>query len=159
QPRRSMRAMISPTSPRSTASGLMRINERSRAIERRSLLRGSPSSRSRLEGRELPDRRGLDRSLAVRADLPQGFERRLAVHAGLPQLRRAHRAHEVVRTDLSAADRAVQVAAREAVLHRADLELALAYVLQILRRTEEHVDQRPDERDQPERDRRPDEER
>ena len=50
------------------------------------------------------------------------------------------------RVDLGAADRAVQVALREAILHRLDLELALAHVLEVLRRPEEHVDERAEER-------------
>ena len=40
----------------------------------------------------------------------------------------------------------MQVTAREPLLHRLDLELALAHVLEVLGRPEEHVDQRPDER-------------
>src|SRR5262249_17772022 len=38
----------------------------------------------------------------------------------------------------------------ESPLDRADLELALADVAEVLRRAEEHVDQRPDDRDDPE---------
>ena len=48
--------------------------------------------------------------------------------------------------DLGTADRALQVAAAEPLLHRPDLELALAHVLEVLGRAEEHVDQRADER-------------
>ena len=56
--------------------------------------------------------------------------------------------------DLRAADRAVEVAAGEPLLHRLDLELPLAHVLEVLRRPEEHVDERADVgRDQPDRDR------
>ena len=66
--------------------------------------------------------------------------------ARLPQLRRADRADEELLVDLGAADRAVEVARAEPPLHRLDLELALAHVLEVLRRAEQHVDQRPDER-------------
>src|SRR2546430_15304322 len=155
-----MRPRISPASLRSTASGLIRMSDRSTAIERTSLLGATPSpGRANLEGREL-DRDRLDRRLAVRADLPEGLERRLAVGAGLLQLRRADRTDEELRRDLRPADRAVQVTAREPLLHRLDLELALAHVLEVLRRPEEHVDQRPDEgRHEPEQRRHRDEPR
>src|SRR5437867_11837046 len=134
-----MRPRISPASRRSTASGLIRMSDRSTAIGRTSLLGATPSSgRANLEGREL-DRDRLDRCLAVRTDLPERLERRLAVRAGLLQLRRADRTDEKLRRDLRAADRAVQVAAGEPLLHRLDLELALAHVVEVLRRPEEHV--------------------
>src|SRR6266542_5333898 len=157
-PRRSMRARISPTSPRSTASGLIRMSERSTAIERPSLLRAAPpSGRTDLEGRELDGSR-FDRSLAVRTDLPERLERRLAVGTGLLQLRRADRADEKVGGHLGATNRAVEVAACKTLLHRPDLELALAHVLEVLGRPEEHVDERADERrHEPEQDRRTDE--
>src|SRR5438552_981542 len=141
-----MRARISPASRRCTASGLIRISERSTAkaaevYSGRGLLSGAPATarRPHLERRELDGGR-LDRCLAVRADLPERLERRLAVGAGLFQLRRAHRTDEEIRGHLGAADWAVEVAAREALLHRLDLELPLADVLEILRRAEEHVD-------------------
>src|SRR5581483_5405229 len=73
------------------------------------------------------DSRRLDRGLAVRAHLPERLERRLAV-----------RAHEERDVDLGPAHGAVEVALREPVLHRLDLELALANVLEVLRRPEEH---------------------
>src|SRR4051812_50169985 len=108
-----MRPRISPARRRCTASGLIRISERSTAIERGSLLRAPPSSRrSRLERGELDGSR-LDRSLAIRTHLPEGLEGRLAVDACLLQLRRAHGADEKVRPDLRAADRAVEVTAGE----------------------------------------------
>src|SRR5439155_26755414 len=92
-----MRARISPASRRCTASGLIRISERSTAIERGSLLRApSPSGRSNLERRELDGGR-LDRRLAVRTDLPERLERGPAVRARPVQLRRAERAAEDVR--------------------------------------------------------------
>src|ERR687888_2512960 len=111
KPRCSIRARISPPSRRSSASGLIRISERSRAIERRSLLgAASPSRRADLERREL-DGGGFYGRLAVRADLPQRLERGLAIGARLLQLRRAHRADEEVGSDLRAANGAVQVTA------------------------------------------------
>src|SRR3954469_17282494 len=148
-----MRPRISPARRRCTASGFIRISERSTAIERGSLLRAPPSSRrSRLERGEV-DRSRLDRRLAIRTDLPEGLEGRLAVDACLLQLRRAHGTDEKVRADLRAADRAVEVAAGQPLLHRLDLELALPHVLEVLRRAEEHVDEGPDERrDKPEHD-------
>src|SRR4029450_13211050 len=96
KPRRSMRPRISPARRRCIASGLIRISERSTAIERGSLLRAPPASgRSRLERGELYGRR-LDRRLAVRAHLPECLERSLAVGARLLELRRADRADEEV---------------------------------------------------------------
>src|SRR5690349_17463364 len=107
-----MRPRISPASRRCIASGLIRISERSTAIERGSLLRApSASRRSRLERRELDGGR-LDRRLAVWTHLPERLERRLAVHARLLQLRGADRADEELRADLGAADRTVEVATR-----------------------------------------------
>ena len=67
-------------------------------------------------------------------------------HARLLQLRRADRADEELGLDRGAADRAVRVVAAEPLLHRPDLELALADVLQVLGRPEEEVDERPEER-------------
>ena len=64
----------------------------------------------------------------------------------MPEARRAHRAREVRRLDLRAANGAALVDLGEPLLHRLDLELALARVLQILGRSEEHVDDRPEER-------------
>src|SRR5438094_4905149 len=141
-PLRSIRARISPASFRWTASGLIRISDRSTAIERTSLLGASPPPRgSHLERREL-HRRGLDGRLAERAHLPERLQRRLAVGARLLELRRADRADEEVGRHLRATDRAIEVAACEPLLHRLDLELALAHVLQVLGRPEEHVDER-----------------
>src|SRR5207248_9827484 len=82
----------------------------------------------------------LDRGFAVRADLPQRLERPVAVGARLAQLRRTHRAHEEVLLHLGAADGAMEIAVPEALLDRLDLELALADVLEVLGRAEEHVD-------------------
>src|SRR5438094_3234633 len=118
----------------------------------------APGRRQGLRLAEL-DGHGLDRRLAVRADLPERLERRLAIAARLAQASRAHGAHEKGGIDLCAADRAVQLTPREALLHRLDLELALAHVLEVLGRTEEHVDDRADERHEAEQRRHPDEPR
>src|SRR5215207_2476062 len=92
------------------------------------------------------DRGGcLDTRLAERADLPKRLERLLAVHSRLLELRRADGTDEKRHVDLGPADRAVEVAHREPLLHRLDLELAFAHVLEVLRRPEEHVDDRPEE--------------
>ena len=56
----------------------------------------------------------------------------MAPDARLPKLGRADGADEEVLLDLRATDRALQVAAPEAFLHRLDLELALADVLDVL---------------------------
>ena len=91
-------------------------------------------------------KRRRDLRRAVRADLPERLDRLPARRAGVPQPRRADRAREVRRLDLRAADRAALVDLREPLLHRLDLELALARVLEVLGRPEEHVDDRPEER-------------
>src|SRR5262245_28878109 len=104
-----MRPRISPASRRCIASGLIRINERSTAIERGSLLRAPPTSRrSRLERGEL-HRGRLDGRFAIRTHLPERLERRLAAHARLLQLRRADGTNEEVGADFRAAHRAVQI--------------------------------------------------
>src|SRR5256885_16436133 len=115
-----MRVRISPTSRRCTASGLIRMSERSSAkaaevYSGRGFLPGAsaPARRPHLEGRELDGGR-LDRCLAIRADLPERLERRLAVRARLLELRRAHRANEKLSGNLRGADRAIDVPAREA---------------------------------------------
>src|SRR5206468_959829 len=97
-----------------------------------------------------PPRRQLERlgrlhgRLAVRAHLPRGLERRLADVARLTQARGANGAHEERRLDLGAANRAPPLA--EPLLDRPDLEPALADVLEVLRRAEEHVDEDAEER-------------
>src|SRR3954453_20248357 len=145
-----MRERISPARRRSIASGLTRISERSTAIERGSLLRAPPPpGRSCLEGRELDGGR-LDRRLAVRADLPERLERRLAVHARLLQLRRADRADEEVALDLRATHGALELTPTEPRLHLLDLELALAHVVEVLRRAQQDVDDDADDRDETE---------
>ena len=68
------------------------------------------------------------------------------VHAGLLQLRRADGADEEVALDLGAAHRALELAPAEPRLHLLDLELPLAYVVEVLRRAEQHVDEQADER-------------
>src|SRR4051794_39662641 len=96
----------------------------------------------------------------MRANLPERLERRLAVRARLLQLRRADRTDEIRHVDLRAAYGTMQVALREAVFHRLDLELPLAHVFEVLGRAEEHVDERADERHRdPEQDGHPDEPR
>src|SRR5580765_5146758 len=135
-----MRPRISAASLRRTASGLIKMSvcwtaTRGSVVvalaEAAGLLAPptppGPQRRHRNRGR-------LDRRLAERAHLPERLERRLARRARLLQLRRADRAYEVARVDLRPADRAVEVALREPVLHRLDLELALADVLEVLRR-------------------------
>src|SRR5688500_8490442 len=95
---------------------------------------------------EIFDRAGrLDRRLAVRTHLPERLERSLAAPASFLQLRRADWAREELRLDDRATDGAPRCLA-ERLLHRLDLELPLAHVLEILRRPEEHVEQRPEER-------------
>ncbi len=62
--------------------------------------------------------------------------------------------------DLRTADGTPLVGLRETLLHRFDLELALTRVLDVLRRPEEHVDDRPEERrEEPEQRRQSDEPR
>ena len=80
------------------------------------------------------------------AHLPQRLERRVAVRAGLLEPRRAHGTHEERRLDARPADRALAAAQTEPLLHRLDLELALAHVLEVFRGAEEHVDERTEER-------------
>ena len=91
-------------------------------------------------------RLAADRRLAVRADLPRGLERPVAHPARLAEFRRADRAHEEVGVDRATADRALLLTLIEPPLHRLDLELALAHILEVLGRAEEHVDERPEER-------------
>src|SRR4051794_39749421 len=91
-----------------------------------------------------------DRGRAVRADLPQALERPVAGSARLFELRRADRADEVGVLDLAPADGAVRLDDREAPLEGPDLDLAGPRVLEGLRRTEEQIDERPDERHEPE---------
>ena len=44
-------------------------------------------------------------------------------------------------------DRAAKIDRRDALLHRLDLEVPLAHVLEVLGRAEEHVDEHPEVRD------------
>ena len=71
--------------------------------------------------------------------------RRTITHACL-RARRADRADDEGRVDPAAADRAAEVVVGKPLLHRPNLELALAHVLEVLRRPEEHVDERAEER-------------
>ena len=98
---------------------------------------------------ELDRRRRLDRRFAVRADLP-------SVSSGALQFTQAwrsggaDRAHEKAFLDVGSAHRAVQLSAREPLLHPLDLELAFPNVFEVFGRPEEHVDQRADNRNQAE---------
>ena len=148
---RSKRARISPASARCTASGLISTSVRSTAIGRGvycelGRCRSRRGGCSALRVAKL-DRRRLSTGVSQYGQTCQSASSgALAVRARLLQLRRADRADEERRLDLGAADRAVQVAPGEPLLHRLDLELALAHVLEVLGRPEEHVDQRADER-------------
>ena len=87
-----------------------------------------------------------DRRLAVRADLPGRLERAVAVRctpAAASSCRPGRRGSPArPRSRRPCSD----VAAAEAALDRLDLELALADVLEVLGRAEQHVDQRAEER-------------
>src|SRR5581483_9859211 len=108
----------------------MRISVRSSAT--------AADYKRRLRSPNIPGRRScgrarrVDRRLAVRAHLPERLERCPAVHARLPELRRADRTDEEARVDVRATDRAHEPGPRQPVLHRLDLELALADVLEVL---------------------------
>src|SRR5262249_14306861 len=78
--------------------------------------------------------------------LPERLEGRLARRTRLLQPGRADGADEERRLDVRAADRALGAAGLEALLDRLDLELALAHLVEILGWTEEHVDERAEER-------------
>src|SRR5438067_124487 len=93
--------------------------------------------------------RGIRRAdrLAQRRDCALPFDDERERGAGSDEL-----------ADLRATHRAVQVTARQSVLHRTDLELTLAHVFEVLGRAEQHVDEWTDERNQAEADARPDEE-
>src|SRR5215470_7822066 len=143
KPRASIRPRISPASRRCTASGLIRMRLRSTAIG--SAPAGAPRPPCPERGRRSRVR-WLDRRLAIRADLPDRLERRATAHAGLLELRRADGTDEVARVDLCVTHGTADVR-RHAVLDRLDLELALAHVLEVLGRAEQHVDERADKRD------------
>ena len=83
---------------------------------------------------------------AVRAHLPDLLERRAARAARLLEARRADGADEEGCVHLAAADRAMQVALGQPVLEGAVLELAVAALLDRVRRPQEEVDDRADER-------------
>src|SRR6266480_2792020 len=123
---------------------------RLRSQSRRSLLSASSLSAwpRRLEPLGLAElrRRRLDRRFAERTNLPERLQGRLAVHAGLLQLRRAHRADEERGLHLRPAHGTVEVAVREPVLHRPDLELSLPHLFEIFGRPQQEVDERADER-------------
>ena len=150
------RARISPESARSVASGLIRIRVRSTAIGRAMF---SSDSAARLRGERpvsaivssMPGSWRQDGRRAVGADLPERLERGVALDARLLQPRRADRADEERRLDGGAADRAVQVALRQAAPPSRGSRARARARPRGTRAAGRRVDDRPDERrDQPE---------
>ena len=84
---------------------------------------------------------------AVRACLPDRLQRSTAPGAGLLEARRADGADHEARLDHGAADGAFERPQAQPLLDRADLELTLTNVLEVLRRTQEEVDDRAEKRD------------
>src|SRR4051794_18742095 len=118
---------------------------RARLADRRLLeiAGGAPAAAPRL------GRHARDLGLAVRADLPRRIEWLGAVRARVLELAQAVRAAQEVVLDLVVAVRAQQVAgAVQPRLGGLHLQLALADVVQVLRRAHDHVDDRADEREQ-----------
>ena len=105
---------------------------------------GRPARRRReiLERRQ--GRRDVRR--AVRADLPERLERLSARRARRLQPRRTDGTDEIRGLDAGTTDGAALIELPEPLFHGLDLELALARVLDVLGRPEEHVDDRPEER-------------
>ena len=132
KPRRSKRPISSATRPRRTASGLSRTRVVSVGIALPAV-GGSGLGLVQRHRALLLRRRGR---LAVRAQPPLRLERRAAALAGQLEPARAVRAGEEVGLDVAAAARAHALLA-EPALHRADLELALAHVVQVLRRAQD----------------------
>src|SRR5688572_28322525 len=148
-PLRSKREMISPVRLRAKASGFTRI--RVRSIVRGVLSCLGADGRLLLRGRGAPAARGrlADLGLALRADLPARVERLAARGAGLLQPAEAARAAEEALLDVEVAIVTRQVVhVGEPGLGGGDLELALAPVLDELRRPDDHVDDRADEREE-----------
>src|SRR5581483_9956323 len=85
---------------------------------------------------------------AVGTRLPDRLHRGPAPRARLLQPRRADRADDVRRLDGGPADGALERAQLQPLLDRADLQLALAHVLEVLRRTDEEVHDRAEEGDE-----------
>src|SRR4051794_26338848 len=152
RPLRSKRAMISPVRRRANASGLTRIRVRSIYVQ----LLKVEARRGRLavaRGRPPADasrpRDVVELRLAVGAELPAWVQRLAACQARVAQLARAARAAQELLLDLVVALRAehvVQVVqSRLGGLH---LELALADVVEVLRRPDDDVEDRPHEREQ-----------
>src|SRR5687767_7664063 len=147
-PLRSKREMISPVRLRANASGFTRIRVRSK---RRPFVWSGADCRLLLRGRGAPAARCrlADLGLAVRADLPTRVERLAARAARLLQPAQAAWAAEEALLDVE-----VAIGAREVVhvgeprLRSGDLELALAPILEELRRPDDHVDDRADEREE-----------
>src|SRR5262245_8614869 len=137
-------------------SGLTRTSVVSRAMRRPSLAFAAGLLREIVERRQPR----WDVRRAVRAHLPETLERLPARRARRTEPRGADRADEVRRLDPGATDRAALVELCEPLLHRLDLELALARILEILGRPEEHVDDRAEEgREEPGQRRDPDDTR
>src|SRR5829696_6986281 len=92
--------------------------------------------------------RARDLGLAERADLPARIERLAAAAARLLESPQAARAAQEVLLDVEVAVRAdLALELSQARLGGLDLELALVRVLQVLGRAHDHVDGRPDERE------------
>src|SRR5579859_2861293 len=102
-----MRASISPASRRRTASGLIRMRVRSTARSASHARRAATASCA--ECRRRPGVGGLDRRLAIGANLPDRLEGSAAAHARLLELRRAHGANEIGLVDLGVTDGAAMV--------------------------------------------------
>src|SRR5689334_22860815 len=88
------------------------------------LPRAERGSLGREGGVEVDRDRRTDRGRAVRTGLPERVERRPALDAGLLERRRADRADEVARLDHRPTDRAARLDPAEALLDRADLDVA-----------------------------------
>ena len=148
RPRRSKRARISPARLRSTASGLARMRVRSTAMRP-----GGYPTRARRRRGASPGGERHDVVVAGRSASRSTGTPATAASSGRLQVTHACRSLVVQtgQTRKSSSTSARQTGqcrsrAAEALLHRLDLELALAHVLEVLGRPEEHVDQRPDER-------------
>src|SRR4051794_4782882 len=110
-------------------------------LGRGGLLRDAAATAARRLARDL--------RLAVRAELPLRVQRPGADLAGVLELAQAVRAAQERLLDLVLTMRAeVDVLLVQARLDDLDLQLALADVLQVLRRPDDHVDDRPGEREE-----------
>src|SRR3954454_13354608 len=170
RPLRSKRAMISPVRLRANASGLTRMRVRSmnflsirfraavaaggdlrttlargrRWLGHDGLFGGAAATAAARGGR----RDGAGLGLAVGAQLPRRVDRLAARVAALLEAAHAARAAEVVALDLVVAVRAeLVVEGRQARLGGLHLELAQPHVVEELGRADDHVDDRPYERE------------